>query len=107
MTGTFDDWAKSIRLDRKKENLFEKVVQLPQTKENIYYKVGISTRFPSFCSMNSRFIFPRMHLSSLSATSVELLPAEHCQPARHSPSLTPLSIPILILWCPVDVPFTG
>lgn len=41
VTGTFDDWAKSVRLEKKKESLFEKLVQLPQTEENIYYKVGI------------------------------------------------------------------
>lgn len=45
MTGTFDDWAKSVRLEKKKENLFEKFVQLPQTKEDVYYKVGVRLGF--------------------------------------------------------------
>lgn len=41
VTGTFDDWAKSVKLE-KKGNIFEKVVVLPQAEENIYYKVCIS-----------------------------------------------------------------
>lgn len=47
MTGTFDDWAKSVKLEKKKEDLFEKFVQLPQTEENVYYKVGIRLGFQS------------------------------------------------------------
>lgn len=39
VTGTFDDWAKSVRLE-KKGNIFEKLVVLSQAEENIYYKVG-------------------------------------------------------------------
>ncbi|KAJ9643574.1 Cruciform DNA binding protein [Coniosporium tulheliwenetii] len=37
VTGTFDDWSKSVRLN-KKDNYFEKTVDLPQTNEKIYYK---------------------------------------------------------------------
>ncbi|KAF9889147.1 hypothetical protein FE257_007636 [Aspergillus nanangensis] len=37
VTGTFDDWGKTIRLDRK-GNVFEKEVQLPLTDEKIQYK---------------------------------------------------------------------
>ena len=40
MTGTFDDWAKSVKLDKKGEG-FEKLVELPATEENILYKVRI------------------------------------------------------------------
>ena len=38
MTGTFDDWAKSEKLE-KKGDYFEKLVELPLSKEKIYYKV--------------------------------------------------------------------
>ncbi|KAI9787041.1 MAG: hypothetical protein M1816_007712 [Peltula sp. TS41687] len=37
VTGTFDDWGKTVRLD-KKGNVFEKLVHLPETAKNIYYK---------------------------------------------------------------------
>jgi uncharacterized protein YciU (UPF0263 family) len=45
VTGTFDDWAKSVRLEKKKEDLFEKLVQLPETEEKIYYKVSVQLAF--------------------------------------------------------------
>ncbi|KAL2047778.1 hypothetical protein ABVK25_011328 [Lepraria finkii] len=38
VTGTFDDWAKSVKLE-KKGDYFEKLVELPLSKEKIYYKV--------------------------------------------------------------------
>lgn len=38
MTGTFDDWGKTIRLDRKGD-VFEKEVPLPATEEKLHYKV--------------------------------------------------------------------
>ncbi|KAL9125087.1 MAG: hypothetical protein Q9217_005659 [Psora testacea] len=37
VTGTFDDWAKSVRLD-KKDGYFEKLVDLPYADKKIYYK---------------------------------------------------------------------
>ena len=40
MTGTFDDWSKSVELDRKGD-FFEKLVELPVADKKIYYKVGI------------------------------------------------------------------
>ena len=39
MTGTFDDWAKSVKLD-KEGGGFAKRVELP-LNQNISYKVGI------------------------------------------------------------------
>jgi len=39
VTGTFDDWAKSVKLEKKDGNLHEKLVELPQATEKIYYKV--------------------------------------------------------------------
>jgi hypothetical protein len=42
VTGTFDDWAKSVELERKGDH-FEKLLDLPQTEEKIFYKVrGVS-----------------------------------------------------------------
>jgi len=39
VTGTFDDWARSVKLEKKGGNLHEKLVELPQADEKIYYKV--------------------------------------------------------------------
>lgn len=38
VTGTFDNWAKSIKLD-KKAWAHEKTVEIPDTKDEILYKV--------------------------------------------------------------------
>lgn len=38
VTGTFDDWARSVKLDNKGTH-FEKLVELPLANEKIYYKV--------------------------------------------------------------------
>jgi Glycogen recognition site of AMP-activated protein kinase len=38
VSGTFDDWGKTIQLQRKGD-IFEKEVQLPSTSEKIQYKV--------------------------------------------------------------------
>lgn len=38
MTGTFDDWTKSVKLD-KVGDVFEKEVTFPDQVEKIYYKV--------------------------------------------------------------------
>lgn len=43
MTGTFDDWAKSVKLEKKGER-FEKLVDLPQSEEKILYKVRDTPR---------------------------------------------------------------
>jgi len=44
VTGTFDDWARSVKLDKKGKH-FEKVVELPLANEKISYKVsGISSQ---------------------------------------------------------------
>jgi len=42
VTGTFDDWAKSVKLEKKGDR-FEKLLDLPQTEEKTFYKVrGVS-----------------------------------------------------------------
>ncbi len=38
VTGTFDDWARSVKLEKKADR-FEKIVELPLANEKIYYKV--------------------------------------------------------------------
>ena len=38
VTGTFDDWTKSVKLD-KKGDVFEKTVNLKDASKKIYYKV--------------------------------------------------------------------
>lgn len=37
VTGTFDDWSKSVKLDHK-NGVFEKTVQLPKNDEKVLYK---------------------------------------------------------------------
>ncbi|KAL1962497.1 hypothetical protein VTN77DRAFT_9618 [Rasamsonia byssochlamydoides] len=37
VTGTFDDWGKTVRLE-KKGDVFEKEVELPSADEKVYYK---------------------------------------------------------------------
>lgn len=39
VTGTFDNWSKSEKMG-KVGDVFEKAVDLPDTSEKIYYKVG-------------------------------------------------------------------
>lgn len=40
VTGTFDDWSKSVKLEKKGTNIHEKLVELPRADQKIYYKVG-------------------------------------------------------------------
>lgn len=37
-TGTFDDWKKTVKLD-KKDTVHEKLVNLPTGSDKIFYKV--------------------------------------------------------------------
>jgi len=39
VTGTFDNWSKSVQLDPTDSTVHEKEVQLPETDKKIYYKV--------------------------------------------------------------------
>ncbi len=41
VTGTFDDWAKSVKLDAKPTGRFEKLVQLSSADQKILYKVSL------------------------------------------------------------------
>ena len=52
MTGTFDNWSKSEKMEKVGDK-FEKSVDLPDTSEKIYYKVGhkspsIACEYPLF-----------------------------------------------------------
>ena len=38
VTGTFDDWGKTVKLD-KKGDIHEKLVELPRVEDKIHYKV--------------------------------------------------------------------
>lgn len=50
MTGTFDDWARSEKLE-KKDRGFEKLVDLPQAEEKILYKVREYGLFSGSCTV--------------------------------------------------------
>lgn len=64
VTGTFDDWAKSVKLEKTENGSFEKVVQLPQTEENIYYKVGIGVQHSLLFSAAASFFQCAWRVSS-------------------------------------------
>lgn len=44
VTGTFDNWSKSVKLDRD-GTAHEKTVNLPESSEKILYKVSSSVRY--------------------------------------------------------------
>jgi hypothetical protein len=51
VTGSFDDWGKTVKLDRNGD-VFTKEVQLPSADEKVHYKVGSDLRsfsFPIHC----------------------------------------------------------
>ena len=43
VTGTFDSWGKSVKLDEKDGGLHEKEVTLPKSEDKILYKVRSSS----------------------------------------------------------------
>ncbi len=65
MTGTFDEWSKSVQLD-KVGDVFQKTVTIPDASAKIYYKVGGQVQFladiyiptPRSRSRLSRFRLP-------------------------------------------------
>ena len=46
MTGTFDDWSKSVQLE-KVGDVFQKTVELKDASKKIYYKVRICCSVPA------------------------------------------------------------
>lgn len=40
VTGTFDDWGKTVKLEKGADGVFTKTVQLPHSQDNVYYKVS-------------------------------------------------------------------
>jgi hypothetical protein len=47
VTGTFDDWSKSERLDRVGQ-VFQKTVTFPDSSEKVFYKVSELIRSAPF-----------------------------------------------------------
>lgn len=39
VTGTFDDWGKTVKLDRHGDHGFEKNVSLAEANDKLHYKV--------------------------------------------------------------------
>lgn len=65
MTGTFDNWSKSEQMEKVGDK-FEKSVELPDTSERIYYKVGTQTSLASFCHVFFHICLqPRTHFPSI------------------------------------------
>lgn len=52
VTGTFDNWSKSEKMAKVGDS-FEKSVELPDTSEKIYYKVGTAVTL-SLCLKHLR-----------------------------------------------------
>jgi Glycogen recognition site of AMP-activated protein kinase len=58
VTGTFDNWTKSEKLE-KKDDIFEKTVALPDASEKIYYKVRQQFPITLFRSGNESGTLPK------------------------------------------------
>ena len=74
VTGTFDDWAKSIKLENKGAH-FEKVVELPLSNEKIFYKV----RYPQPHLSNTRrsSYFAMLEMSYSNTIPIQFFPHPH------------------------------
>jgi hypothetical protein len=48
VTGTFDNWGETAKLEKKEGSRFEKTVELPESSEKIFYKASPS------CSLRVR-----------------------------------------------------
>jgi hypothetical protein len=77
VTGTFDNWTKSERLERVGQ-VFEKTVTLPESSDKIYYKVGDLSHSapPPPCAM-----FPRRPMCF--QRHVRHFPPWQCDSRRH------------------------
>lgn len=42
VTGTFDNWGKTVKLEKNGIDGFEKLVDLPSADDKVYYKVSPS-----------------------------------------------------------------
>ena len=72
MTGTFDDWSKSVKLEKKRGNLHEKMVELPRAEEKIHYKVrsllsALCSLLFALCSLLSALCYLRFVAMARSA----------------------------------------
>lgn len=84
MTGTFDDWSKSVKLEKKEGNVHEKLVELPRADEKIHYKVGwLSLCALSLCSVQvTPTLFLSLSAGSSAAANVPCIPGSR----RSAPS---------------------
>lgn len=57
MTGTFDNWTKTEKLERVGQ-IFQKLVRLPESSDKIYYKVG---DIVSFCLTALKFLLESVY----------------------------------------------
>lgn len=72
MTGTFDSWSKSVKLDKVGDG-FAKTVSLADASKKIYYKV----RLPSLCrTALARVVclIPRPHSKLRAVSSAPFVP---------------------------------
>ncbi|KAF4979821.1 hypothetical protein FZEAL_4037 [Fusarium zealandicum] len=58
VTGTFDNWTKSVKLD-KNGSVFSKTVDLKDTSDKIYYKVRQRLEPPASCYATRLLLLPR------------------------------------------------
>lgn len=85
MTGDFDNWTKSIKLDKVGTG-FEKTVEIKDASQKIYYKVGLCAR--QGIQLPGGFSFlPSLSLSHPSTIAV-------CKTAR-PPPCQPLIFPLV------------
>lgn len=49
VTGTFDNWSRSIRLEKGADGAFSKEVDLPDTHDKLQYKVRLFIRLVKNC----------------------------------------------------------
>ena len=82
MTGEFDDWGRTVKLEKKDGNRFEKLVDLPQAEEKVSYKVRALSR-TRCCSSLARTIgaFDRRALARSRRPS-RVLRVAHCSLLR-------------------------
>lgn len=75
VTGTFDDWAKSVKLENKGEH-FEKLVELPSSNEKIFYKVR-TLHYPTAAPFFQSEEIQRIHKARIDFSQ------RHCTASPH------------------------
>ncbi|KAF4201570.1 hypothetical protein CNMCM8927_001359 [Aspergillus lentulus] len=74
VTGSFDDWGKTVKLDRNGD-VFTKEVQLPSADEKVHYKTSLDNRITIawIFSVCLRFPIPSMTLEGFPLTSTDVI----------------------------------